>query len=73
MVAVYFVHLLFPYCCFPLLVEDIILSRDPIDHIELYYQQAVHYEAIISTDNKMCITPPQLTGETDPDIIVLDS
>ena len=57
---------------YPLLVEEVLLAREPIDHIELYYYQSAHYDAIISTENEICRTPPQLTGETDTDIILLD-
>ncbi len=58
---------------FPLLAEDVLLSREPINHIELYYHQSVHYDAIVPTENEISRTPPQLTGETKTAIIVLDS
>ncbi len=57
---------------FPLLVEDVLLSREKIDHIELFYHQLVHYDAIVSTENEICRTPPQLTGEVNTNIVVLD-
>ena len=56
---------------FPVMVEDILQSTERIDHIEMYYHQAAHYDAIISTESELCKTPPQLTGKNDPDTINL--
>ena len=53
---------------FPLIVDEELQGLTvAISHIEMYYHDSLHYDAIET--GRMCVTPPQLTGTDDPDII----
>lgn len=60
---------------FPSIVEEVLLEprTSAVSHIEMYYHDSVHYDAIVSIETgKMCTTPPHLTGIDNPDIIELN-
>lgn len=61
---------------FPVFTEDLLMNPFTTSHIEMYYHSSdggsAHYDAIVSLQTgTMCVTPPQLTGTIDPNVVAV--